>query len=150
VEQQFQILALIPHTSATLSVPFSQFWQDGEPEGNRSILLPLPSLGEGWGEGWYGLALIPQPLLPILGEGEPERSWRGAGEELEGSRRGAGEELEGNQRGKRSILPPLPNLGAGWFHTTTEKSLSPLEWTLAVSPDYPSGTLREQSRAVKD
>jgi hypothetical protein len=22
----------------------------------------------------------------------------------------------------------------GWFHTTPEKSLSPLEWTLAISP----------------
>jgi hypothetical protein len=24
----------------------------------------------------------------------------------------------------------------GWFHTTPEKSLSPLEWTLAVSPKF--------------
>jgi hypothetical protein len=53
------------------------------------------------------------------------------------------------ERGVR-VRSPFSQTWTGWFHTPEEKSLSPLEWTLAISPDYPSGTLREQSRAVKD
>jgi hypothetical protein len=30
---------------------FSQFWEKGSRKGKHSFLLPLPSLGEGWGEG---------------------------------------------------------------------------------------------------
>jgi hypothetical protein len=31
---------------------------------------------------------------------------------------------------------------AGWFHTPEEKSLSPLQWTFALSPKFISGRLK--------
>jgi hypothetical protein len=41
----------VPALSPSSPSPFSQFWEKGSRKGKHSFLLPLPSLGEGWGEG---------------------------------------------------------------------------------------------------
>jgi hypothetical protein len=46
----------------------------------------------------------------------------------------------------RVVMAPSLMLVAGWFHTTPEKSLSPLKWTLAVSPCLVQHMRREPPR----
>ncbi|WP_310483805.1 hypothetical protein [Chamaesiphon sp. VAR_48_metabat_403] len=53
------------------------------------------------------------------------------------------EDREGwEERRSDTLRTPHTPLSAGCFHTPEEKSLSPLQWTFAISPHFSRGRLR--------